>query len=330
MVPLPEDKASRLVVLGDFVTAEDGSGLVHMAPAFGADDFQAGIEHNLALVRPVAADGTLLGTTWPEIEGRLVTARETNDLIIQRLKQDGRWHLTASYSHTYPHCWRCSSPLIYYARDSWFVRTSAVKGRMLELQPPGRLASARGRRRAIRRVAREQRGLGAVAGSLLGDATAGLGLRSRSDPRGRHRQLCQLAEHWGRPLPEGFDPHKPFINTYTWRCACGGLKHRAPEVIDTWFDSLNIWKTAAGQELRAKRSSSLCAASPATDASFSPMLRTVSIIPGIENFVPERTETSSGAEGITQPGAPSPPPGRRGGRRPRRWRPSGSSAGARG
>ena len=96
VVPLPEDQASRLVVLGDFVTAEDGSGLVHMAPAFGADDFQAGIEHDLALVRPVAADGTFLGTTWPEIEGRLVTARETNDLIIQRLKQDGRWHLTAS------------------------------------------------------------------------------------------------------------------------------------------------------------------------------------------------------------------------------------------
>ena len=129
----PEDRAGRVVVPGDFVTAEDGSGLVHMAPAFGADDFQAGVEHGLALVRPVAADGTFIGTTWPEIEGRLVTAPETNDLIIQRLKQDGRWHLTEPHEHTYPHCWRCSSPLIYYARDSWFVRTSAVKERMLEL-----------------------------------------------------------------------------------------------------------------------------------------------------------------------------------------------------
>ena len=132
-MPLPEDRASRVVVLGDFVTAEDGSGLVHMAPAFGADDYQAGMEHGLALVRPVAGDGTFTGTTWPEIEGRLVTGRETNDLIIQRLKQDGRWHLTQPHTHTYPHCWRCASPLIYYARDSWFVRTSAVKDRMLEL-----------------------------------------------------------------------------------------------------------------------------------------------------------------------------------------------------
>ena len=133
VVPLPEDRVSRIVVAGDFVTADDGSGMVHLAPAFGADDYQAGVEHGLALVRPVAPDGTLTGTTWPEIEGRLVTARETNDQIIQRLKQDGRWHLTEPYSHTYPHCWRCSNPLIYYARDSWFVRTSQVKDRMLEL-----------------------------------------------------------------------------------------------------------------------------------------------------------------------------------------------------
>ena len=129
----PTTGSRALVVPGAFVTADDGSGLVHMAPAFGADDFQAGVEHGLALVRPVAADGTFTGTSWPDIEGRLVTARETNDLIIARLKQDGRWHLTAPYEHTYPHCWRCSSPLIYYARDSWFVRTSAVKERMLEL-----------------------------------------------------------------------------------------------------------------------------------------------------------------------------------------------------
>ena len=75
VVPLPDGPASRSVVVpGDFVTAEDGSGLVHMAPAFGADDYQAGMEHGLALVRPVAADGTFTGTTWPEIEGQLVTA----------------------------------------------------------------------------------------------------------------------------------------------------------------------------------------------------------------------------------------------------------------
>ncbi len=237
VVPLPDDKAGRVVVLGDFVTAEDGSGLVHMAPAFGADDFQAGIEHDLALVRPVAPDGTFIGTTWPEIEGRLVTARETNDLIIQRLKQDGRWHLTSPHTHTYPHCWRCSSPLIYYARDSWFVRTSAVKERMLELNgqvdwhPPEVGAGRFGEWLANN-----------VDWALSRDRYWGTPLPvwvCDRDPS--HVEVigsyAALAERWGTVLPDGFDPHKPFIDSYTWPCECGGRKHRTPEVIDTWFDS---------------------------------------------------------------------------------------------
>ena len=237
VVPLPDDKVGRVVVLGDFVTAEDGSGLVHLAPAFGADDFQAGIEHNLALVRPVAADGTFIGTTWPEIEGRLVTARETNDLIIQRLKQDGRWHLTSPHTHSYPHCWRCSSPLIYYARDSWFVRTSAVKERMLELNrqvdwhPPevGTGRFGEWLENNVDWALSRDRYWGTPLPIWVCDRDP-----SHVDVIGSY---AELAERWGKPLPEGFDPHKPFIDAYTWRCECGGLKHRASEVIDTWFDS---------------------------------------------------------------------------------------------
>jgi isoleucyl-tRNA synthetase len=237
VVPLPEDRASRLVVLGDFVTAEDGSGLVHMAPAFGADDFQAGVEHGLALVRPVAADGTFVGTSWPDIEGRLVTARETNDLIIQRLKQEGRWHLTQPHTHTYPHCWRCSSPLIYYARDSWFVRTSAVKHRMLELNaavdwhPPEVGAGRFGEwlENNVDWALSRDRYWGTPLPVWVCDRDP-----AHVDVVGSY---TELAERWGKPLPPDFDPHKPHIDGYVWPCACGGLKHRAPEVIDTWFDS---------------------------------------------------------------------------------------------
>jgi isoleucyl-tRNA synthetase len=237
VVPLPDDRASRLVVAADFVTAGDGSGLVHLAPAFGADDYQAGVEHGLALVRPVAPDGTLTGTTWPEIEGRLVTARETNDLIIQRLKREGRWHLTAPYEHSYPHCWRCSNPLIYYARDSWFVRTSSVKERMLELnrevdwQPPEVGAGRFGEWLENN-----------VDWALSRDRYWGTPMPvwvCEDDPS--HVEVIgsyeELSRRWGRSLPEGFDPHKPFIDQYTWACRCGGLMRRTPEVIDTWFDS---------------------------------------------------------------------------------------------
>ena len=237
VVPLPEERTARVVIAGDFVTADDGSGLVHMAPAFGADDYAAGQEHGLALVRPVAADGTFAGTTWPEIEGRRVTDRETNDLIIQRLKRDGRWHLTQPYTHTYPHCWRCSSPLIYYARDSWFVRTSAVKERMLAHNAevgwhPPEVGSGRFGEWLENNV----------DWALSRDRYWGTPLPVWVCERDASHvevigSFTQLAERWGKPLPGGFDPHKPFVDTYEWSCACGGRMRRTPEVIDAWFDS---------------------------------------------------------------------------------------------
>lgn len=237
VVPLPADRASRVVVPGDFVTAEDGTGMVHLAPAFGADDYQAGQTHGLALLRPVGADGTFTGTSWPEIEGRLVTDKATNDLIIQRLKRDGRWHLTHGYSHSYPHCWRCSSPLIYYARDSWFVRTSSFKDRMLEINRevdwhPPEVGSGRFGEWLENNV----------DWALSRDRYWGTPLPvwvCERDPG--HVEVigsyARLAERSGKPLPADFDPHKPFIDEWTWACRCGGMMRRAPEVIDAWFDS---------------------------------------------------------------------------------------------
>lgn len=237
VVVLPDDKQARLVIAADFVTSDDGSGIVHMAPAFGADDYAMGQAHDLALVRPVAPDGTFQGTSWPEIEGKLVTADETNETIIRRLKADGRWLKTEQHEHDYPFCWRCRSKLIYYARDSWFVRTTAVKQRMLEINaqvgwhPPEVGAGRFGEWLSNN-----------VDWALSRDRYWGTPLPVWScDREATHVEVIgsyrQLAERWGRPLPADFDPHKPFIDAYRWRCACGGEMTRAPEVIDTWFDS---------------------------------------------------------------------------------------------
>ena len=238
LVPLPPEGQRAVVVAGGFVSAEEGTGLVHMAPAFGADDYAAAQQYGLAMVNPVAPDGTFQGTGWDEINGRLVTDKETNRLIIERLKREGRWLETLPYTHTYPFCWRCDSALIYYARSSWFVRTTAVRSRMLEVNAqvgwhPPEVGSGR---------------FGAwlennVDWALSRDRYWGTPLNVwQCDAEAEHREVigsfAELAERWGKRLPAAFDPHKPTIDQYSWRCrSCGGTMRRVPEVIDAWFDS---------------------------------------------------------------------------------------------
>ncbi|MDP3910692.1 MAG: isoleucine--tRNA ligase [Gemmatimonadales bacterium] len=245
VVELPSDGERAVVVAGAFVTADEGTGLVHMAPAFGADDYATGRQFGLAFVNPVAADGTFQGTRWPEIEGKLVTDKDTNRLIIERLKHDGSWLETRPYTHTYPFCWRCDSALIYYARSSWFVRTTAVKARLLEenaaiaWHPPEIGAGRFGEWLENN-----------VDWALSRDRYWGTPLNIwECDAHREHREVIgsfdELAQRGGREggggtLPADFDPHKPYIDAYTWPCRdCGGggTMRRVPEVIDAWFDS---------------------------------------------------------------------------------------------
>jgi isoleucyl-tRNA synthetase len=238
VVAMPPDGRHGVIVPGEFVSADEGSGLVHMAPAFGADDYAAAQQHGLAFVNPVAADGTFQGTTWPELEGKLVTDKATNAIIIDRLKHEGRWVETRPYTHSYPFCWRCDSALIYYARSSWFVRTTAFKQRMLEANAtvawhPPEIGSGRFGEWLANNV----------DWAISRDRYWGTPLNVwECDRNGDHREIIgsfeELAQRWGKALPQDFDPHKPFIDGYTWKCkSCKGAMHRVPEVIDAWFDS---------------------------------------------------------------------------------------------
>ncbi|HET7621476.1 MAG TPA: class I tRNA ligase family protein, partial [Gemmatimonadaceae bacterium] len=127
-VSYPAGGEHEVIVAESFVSAEDGSGVVHMAPAFGADDYAAGQRHGLAFVQPVDARGEF-PASMPLVGGMFV--KKADPVIIEELKRRGVLWKSEIVEHSYPHCWRCGTPLLYYARESWFVRTTAFRDGML-------------------------------------------------------------------------------------------------------------------------------------------------------------------------------------------------------
>lgn len=235
IVAEPAGEATQVVVPGEFVTAEDGTGLVHMAP-FGADDYAVARAQGLAFDVPVDLAGRFTGTTWEAVEG--VFVKEADAAIIQRLKEHGFLFRRETVEHTYPFCWRCDTPLLYYPRASWFVRTTAIRDRLLDLNAhigwhPPEIGSGRFGEWLENNVdwaLSRDRFWGTPLPVWVCDDDA-----DHLEAIGGYREL---AERWGKPLPPDFDPHKPHIDGYTWPCRrCGATMRRVPEVIDTWFDS---------------------------------------------------------------------------------------------
>ncbi len=234
-VPYPEEGRHEVIVAEDFVSAEDGSGVVHMAPAFGADDYAAGQRHGLAFLQPVTARGEF-SVDVPEVGG--VFVKQADARIIEVLReQDVLWK-AAAFTHSYPHCWRCGTPLLYYARGSWFVRTTAVRDDLLARNAsvnwnPTEVGSGRFGEWLSNNVdwaISRDRYWGTPLPVWINDTDP-----TEVDVLGSY---ADLAERIGRPLPDDFDPHKPHIDTYTWPSPTGvGTMRRVPEVIDTWFDS---------------------------------------------------------------------------------------------
>ena len=234
-VPYPEDKAHEIIVAEEFVSAEDGTGVVHMSPAFGADDYAAGQRHGLAFLQPVDARGQF-PEGMPVIGGKFV--KDADALIIKELeRRDWLWK-AGTLTHAYPHCWRCGTPLLYYARTSWFVRTTAYRDRMLarnarvDWHPP-EIGSGRFGEWLENNVdwaISRDRYWGTPLPVWVND----------NDPAeieviGSYEELAKKV---GRALAADFDPHKPHIDTYTWPAPSGrGTMRRVNEVIDTWFDS---------------------------------------------------------------------------------------------
>lgn len=232
LVDFPEGTEAHYVVNAEYVTTEDGTGLVHQSPAFGADDLVVCKAYGLPVVNPVRTDGTFEPDV-PLVGG--VFFKKADEALTADLDARGLLFRHVPYEHSYPHCWRCHTALLYYAQPSWYIRTTAVKDRLLEENEKTNWFPD------------------SVKHGRYGDW-----LNNNVDwSLSRNR-------YWGTPLPvwhceEGhltcvgsraelteltgedqssLDPHRPFIDAVTFPCpTCGETATRVPEVIDAWYDS---------------------------------------------------------------------------------------------
>ncbi len=231
---LPTDKKAFFVTVADYVTTEDGTGIVHTAPAFGEDDYNTGKRYDLPVLNPVDEEGKYIGTPWA---GRFVMEDGLDVDIIKYLAKDDKIYKKEKIEHSYPHCWRCQTPLLYYAKPSYYIEVTKYKEKLIENNngvnwfPPH-----------------------------VGEKRFGNWLENLND------WAISRSRYWGTPLniwvcenghkesigsraelaeraienvdPETIELHRPFVDDVHIECKeCGGKMTRVKDVIDCWFDS---------------------------------------------------------------------------------------------
>ena len=228
------DKKAFYVVCADYVTDEDGTGIVHIAPAFGQDDYEVGQKYDLPIINPVGEDGKYKEGPW---SGRLVVDPELEIDIVKYLAENDKLFKKQKILHNYPHCWRCKTPLIYYSKPSWYIKTTAYKDKIISENKKIKWHP-----------------------SYVGEKRFGNWLENMIDwGISRNR-------YWGTPLPiwtckcghihtigsieelkklsiekindEELDLHRPYVDNIHIKCEkCNEIMSRVPDVLDCWFDS---------------------------------------------------------------------------------------------
>lgn len=230
--PVEQDYA--YVVIGDFVSTEDGAGIVHIAPAFGADDMEVGKQYNLPVIMTIQPDGAFRPEVTPWAG---VFVKDADPSITEDLASRNLLYKAGTYEHTYPFCWRCDSPLLYYAKETWYIRTSALRDRLVDNNQlinwyPEHIKDGRFGNWLENNV----------DWALGRDRYWGTPLPLwQSDAPGSTYTECigsvaELEAKVGRKL-ENLDLHRPYVDDLTWPAPDGGTMHRVTEVADCWYDS---------------------------------------------------------------------------------------------
>jgi len=230
----PDKDLTYRVIATDFVSMEDGTGIVHVAPAFGEVDFEAGKEQGLDFVQQVDLQGNITGNY--SFAGKFV--KDADPLVIEELKEKGLLYRSETIRHTYPFCWRCHTPLLYYVKESWYIKTTAVKDRLISGNNeinwyPEHIKHGR-------------------FGDWLENNVDWAFSRERYWGTPVPIWRCKSCDYRecvggvddikGKPgfkgLKEPLDLHRPYVDDMTYDCPqCGDTMRRVPEVIDCWFDS---------------------------------------------------------------------------------------------
>ena len=231
-IKVNEDKKAFFVTLGDYVTTEDGTGIVHSAPAFGEDDYNTGVKYNLPVLQPVDDEGKFTDTIW---KGKFVM--DADPEIIDWLRENGKLYRKQRMEHNYPHCWRCDTPLLYYAKPSWYIEITKLKEQLIE----------------------NNNGVNWYP-DYVGEKRFGNWLENLND------WAISRSRYWGTPFPvwrcedcghttsvgsrkelvekaiedidENIELHRPYVDNVHFKCEkCNGIMNREADVVDVWFDS---------------------------------------------------------------------------------------------